>query len=228
MKKLMIAALLLLALPFPLPAFGAAPRLIVETLEFDFGRVYQGDRVDHIYQFRNAGDAPLTIDKVRSSCGCTAALVSAKTIAPGAAGEIKASFDSTRFRGRIAKSIYLYTNDPDHPEARFNLTGEVLEQLTAAPQQLVLGNLEAGVESKAELTRTNQGEETLQLAAVQASVPALSAALESSTLAPGASTRLLVKVLPSAGSTRFSGYLFVRAVGPQAPELRIPVQAQLR
>ncbi|AMV73036.1 DUF1573 domain-containing protein [Desulfuromonas carbonis] len=225
MKKLIFAALLLV---LPLPSLAAAPRLMVENLDFDFGQVYQGDRVDHVYQFRNAGDATLNIEKVRSSCGCTAALVSEKAIPPGQSGEIKASFDSTRFRGRVNKSIYLYTDDPAHPEARFNLSGEVLERLTANPAQLVLTNLAAGVESNAELTITNHGTETLQLEAIQASVPALSATLERSTLPPGESTRLLVKVLPGAGDTRLSGYLFVRAASPHSLELRIPVQAQVR
>ena len=53
----------------------------------------------------------LKVDRVRSSCGCTAALSSAQSLNPGETGEIQATFDSTRFRGQIEKTLYLYTND---------------------------------------------------------------------------------------------------------------------
>lgn len=226
MKRLLLAAALVLGLT--LPAAAAAPQLVVDGLDFDFGQVYQGEQVNHVYTFRNVGDAPLHIDKVRSSCGCTAALVAEKTIAPGASGEIKATFDSTRFRGRVTKSIYLYTDDPNHHEARFVLQGEVLEKLTAAPAQLILENLEPGVERTASITITNQGPTPLELDGAKSTISDLKVALDTSSLEPGSSTQLQVRILPRAGATRFSGYIFVRGLGPQAPELRLPVQAVVR
>jgi hypothetical protein len=226
MKPTIVATTLLLALA--LPAFAAAPALVVEDFKYDFGQVYQGERVEHVYHFRNAGNAPLKIKKVRSSCGCTAALVSAEMIDPGQGGEVKASFDSTRFRGRVTKTIYLYTNNPAQRETRFTLSGEVLAKLTANPDLLVFDHLSPGSEGNATLTITNQGQERLQLEDPKTSIAELTATLEGTTLEPGATTRLLVKVVPREGVTRFSGYVFVRGTGPQAPELRIPVQAKVR
>ena len=81
----------------------AAPDLQVETPTFNFGEIYQGDKVPHVFEFTNQGEDPLIIDRVRSSCGCTAVLVSEKNIPPGGKGELKANFDSARFRGAISK-----------------------------------------------------------------------------------------------------------------------------
>ena len=226
MKQMLITAALLLAMT--LPAFAAAPDLVIENYKFDFGQVYQGERVEHVYRFRNAGDVPLRIEKVRSSCGCTAALASAEIIAPGEQGEVKAVFDSTRFRGRVTKTIYLYTDDPVHRETHFTLSGEVLAKLVANPAKLVFDNLSPGVERKATIAVTNQGQERLQLEAAKTSIGELAATLEGSTLAPGETTRLLITVLPKEGTTRFSGYVFVRGTGTRAPELRIPIQAVVR
>lgn len=53
----------------------AAPNLVVELPTFDFGEVPQGQTVRHSFSFNNDGDEPLLIEKVHSSCGCTAALV---------------------------------------------------------------------------------------------------------------------------------------------------------
>ena len=226
MKPTIVATFLLLVLA--LPAFAAAPVLVVDDFKYDFGQVYQGERVEHVYHFRNTGDAPLKIEKVRSSCGCTAALVSAEMIDPGERGEVKASFDSTRFRGKVTKTVYLYTNNPAQRETRFTLSGEVLAKLTAAPDLLVFDHLAPGREGNATLTITNQGRERLQLEEPKTSIAELTANLEGTTLEPGATTRLLVKVVPREGVNRFSGYVFIRGSGPQAPELRIPVQAQVR
>ncbi len=53
------------------------------ALEHDFGTIFQGENVRHAFVFTNSGDAPLTVEKVSSSCGCTVALASAKVLAAG-------------------------------------------------------------------------------------------------------------------------------------------------
>ena len=77
----------------------AAPELSAERLNYDFGEIVQGAKVDHVFRFRNTGDQVLVVGNVRSSCGCTAALLTATRIAPGDMGELRATFDSTRFKG---------------------------------------------------------------------------------------------------------------------------------
>src|SRR5210317_767272 len=50
----------------------AAPDLKVEAPTFNFGEIYQGDKVPHVFEFTNQGEDPLLIDRVRSSwlyCG---------------------------------------------------------------------------------------------------------------------------------------------------------------
>jgi len=42
------------------------PRIAFAQKDFDFGKVETGETVEHIYKFRNTGDGPLVIHKVRS------------------------------------------------------------------------------------------------------------------------------------------------------------------
>lgn len=225
MKRLclLLGWLLMLAAPAV-----AAPKLVVESLEHDFGRVFQGERVDHTFRFTNAGDAPLHIAKVRSSCGCTAALLSSKVIPPGEKGQIKASFDSTRFRGDVVKSIYLYSDAANRGEARFILRGRVQEELVVNPQQVILRDLAPGREQSVTLTLMNRGERDISLAQVETSTPEVAAEPGRTRLAPGQSTPLRVRVSPGPQARRISGYVFVRTVGGRTPEIRIPVQATLK
>ena len=43
------------------------PKILFEQTEYDFGRLDQGVKIEHAFIFKNTGDAPLIVDKVRSS-----------------------------------------------------------------------------------------------------------------------------------------------------------------
>jgi hypothetical protein len=95
-----------LILLFCLPGSADAdPKIVAEKRDFQFGSILQGEKIAHVFKFHNAGDAPLHIEKVRTSCGCTAAVLSAKAILPGETGELKSTFDSARFSGSIVKTV---------------------------------------------------------------------------------------------------------------------------
>ena len=42
------------------------PRIAFAEKDFDFGKVEIGEKIEHIYEFRNTGDGTLLIHKVRS------------------------------------------------------------------------------------------------------------------------------------------------------------------
>ena len=42
------------------------PRIAFDQKDFDFGKVETGEKIEHIYEFRNTGDGTLVIHKVRS------------------------------------------------------------------------------------------------------------------------------------------------------------------
>jgi hypothetical protein len=178
----------------------AAPDLQVATPTFDFGEIYQGEKVPHVFEFTNQGDEPLLIDRVRSSCGCTAVLVSQKNIPPGGQGEVKATFDSSRFRGAINKTIYLYSNDPARPTMQLHLKGKVLEIVAVVPSQVNFGKVKAETAVTTTVVLRNQGPETLSLGQPNTTKP---------------------------GLERFSGYVLVPVVGIPKNELRIPVYATI-
>jgi hypothetical protein len=72
----------------PLPAFS------FPKLEHDFGTINEGDVVEHTFSFTNTGNAPLIIQDVQASCGCTAPDWSKTPIPVGGTGFVKAKFDS--------------------------------------------------------------------------------------------------------------------------------------
>ncbi len=81
----------------------------------DFGEVKAGSIKQYFFHFKNAGKSVLKIKKIRTSCGCTAALVSSNKISPGGKATIHVELDTRGMSGKISRSILLYTNDPSAP-----------------------------------------------------------------------------------------------------------------
>lgn len=205
----------------------AAPHLKAEAPLFNFGQVAEGSKTEHTFRFRNTGDAPLIISKVRSSCGCTAALLSAKKLAPGEWGELKATFNSKGFQGSVTKTIYVYSNDPEQQKVRFRLQGQVQRELMVTPRRLQFSAGKDKAPFAATITLRNDGSSQLFLSDLKTTSKELKADLSSSQLAPGESVQIAVSFTPLMEKSRFAGYVTLRTSSPRTPAVRIPVTAVL-
>ncbi|MCI4670641.1 MAG: DUF1573 domain-containing protein [Bacteroidia bacterium] len=92
----------------------AMPQTSVEWAEevFDYGTVVQGKKVTHTFKFKNTGDNPLNLTRVKASCGCTVPSYSKEPIAPGKNGEINVTFNSAGKMGRQIKTVTVTGNFP--------------------------------------------------------------------------------------------------------------------
>lgn len=104
---------------------GKGPKIKFREEAKDFGKMKQGKVLTHIFVFKNEGDETLVINRVKTSCGCTAALLSKKEIAPGAEGEIKLTFNTKGFEGKNTKYIDVESNDPAQPRKRLSVSAEI-------------------------------------------------------------------------------------------------------
>jgi hypothetical protein len=99
----------------------------------EFHRTPQDKSVEAKFAFKNVGAAPVTIENIRTSCGCTSADPDKKTYAPGESGEIKAKFT---FGGRIGgqrKLIRVFTSDRGNEPAVLDLRVFIEEPLKVNP-----------------------------------------------------------------------------------------------
>ena len=132
-SKVLPASIGLLTLVFAtLPATAAAPRAVPVEPIFDAGVVTRGDKIEHTFAIKNEGDAPLTLRDVEPSCGCTVARYDS-TIAPGERGRVHAVIDTKTFRGPIAKSITVFTNDKSNVQLRLVVKADVRPVVEAKP-----------------------------------------------------------------------------------------------
>ncbi len=102
-----------------LPEGGPQPKLVIPQEYWDFGRVGPTDVVDHVFVLRNEGDAPLTISRIYTTCGCTTAELTARVIPPGKVALLKLIFDAGYHdvRGqRVRRGVVIESNDPKRSE----------------------------------------------------------------------------------------------------------------
>ncbi len=103
-----------------------APDINFKDKNFDFGKLVQGDKVNHEFTFVNDGKSDLMIRKVHASCGCTAAMTTSDMIRPGETGSIKVTFNSAGKLGTQNKTVTVITNDPQHSREILWIRGEVV------------------------------------------------------------------------------------------------------
>jgi hypothetical protein len=124
-EKAFLLALLFLLISTSTLLGEKAPKMIFEHESWDFGRVNQGEMLTHVFPFSNEGNDALHINRVRTSCGCTAALVSEEKVLPGKTGEIKVDFNTQGYEGEVSKYIYVETNDPQNPKKQLTVTARI-------------------------------------------------------------------------------------------------------
>lgn len=91
-----------------------APRAQFTKEIHDFGKVEEGARaVSTEFVFKNTGTAPLLIQRVQASCGCTTPEYTNEPILPGKTGTIKVTYSTVGRPGTFNKEVTIFTNVPD-------------------------------------------------------------------------------------------------------------------
>ncbi len=153
-RRIVLAALaVVLCAAFAAPAQAAKAKAVFKETRFDFGRIKDGDIVTHEFIFKNEGTSTLIIKSVETTCGCTAALVSADKVEPGQEGSIKATFNSRGYDGRVVKYVIVHSNDSSDPNRELTITGQV-EQQPGPRIELDKYNVDLGVTLEGEKPST--------------------------------------------------------------------------
>ena len=97
-----------------------APKISVEPVFFDFGNALPEKTLEKQFSIRNFGDADLVIEKITTTCGCTAGLLDddSKVLKPGKSGQLRVRLQTRDYSGKVVRSVLVTSNDP---------TQEVLE-----------------------------------------------------------------------------------------------------
>ena len=124
MRKPILFILFIFA-PLALTAQASGPMINFEIETIDYGEISKGSDGIRTFIFENTGNAPLEIQGVRSSCGCTIPKKPKVPIAPGDKGEITVKYDTNR-GGVFRKTITVNTNVSSKAIIALKIKGNVL------------------------------------------------------------------------------------------------------
>jgi Protein of unknown function (DUF1573) len=92
---------------------GKSTTIKFDEMSYDWGKLKEGEKMTHIFKFKNTGNNDLIISDARGSCGCTVPEWPKEPIKAGKGGEIKVIFDSAHKNGPQSKTVTLTANtDP--------------------------------------------------------------------------------------------------------------------
>lgn len=100
-------------------------QITFEQSNHNFGDIIQGQKVEYEFKFKNTGNAPLILQNVLTTCGCTVPAWPKEPVNPSAEGIIRVVFDSTSKLGRQNKLITIRSNSKDG-DVRLSVTAMVL------------------------------------------------------------------------------------------------------
>jgi hypothetical protein len=110
----------------------ATPDMPTTTVAFEeeshnFGKIKDGDKVQHVFKFKNTGTEKLVVKNVKPSCGCTTPDWTKDPIEPGGEGYINIEFDSSGKVGTQNKSVTVELNTAEKVKT-LTFTGEVVSK----------------------------------------------------------------------------------------------------
>ncbi len=178
--------------PFIFAAAYCQPKIsVVGQDTFKIGKIYNtGDHIVRSFQVTNTGDRILHIKGVRTSCGCTIALLSDSLIETGHNLQIRVDFNPAGYSGDVTKYVYVTSDDPVKPITTLVLQMDVAYALQANPNFILFENAKTGKPDTASLVLKNISDLDMEIVSVESSSGELTSNFKNVGLKPGESIRI--------------------------------------
>lgn len=173
---------------------------------YDFGTINEADgKVTTVFEFTNTGMAPLVVNRVRASCGCTTPNWTKTPIEPGQKGTISVTYNPAGRPGRFTKTITVSSNATES-DTRLIIRGEVtpkpvdksvqypvkMDELGLKTNLLQFNTLIKGTEGQRTINVANFGTEDIRIS-VQNPFPYLEIGIIPEVLKPNETGNIYVK-----------------------------------
>jgi len=151
----------------------------------NFGRINKGSIVKHTFQLKNVSKQTVTIEKIESSCGCTAALISKKVLKPNEVAKITAEFNTEGFTGFQEKYIQVYEKNNPIPIHTLKIQATIFVELEVVPMYMVFDNAIVGVDKQSIVQIINRTDKKVRILKIENPYENLKLKIDKNELMPG-------------------------------------------
>lgn len=120
MKKVLCLCVLFASLAMA----GEGPNLKVPS-QVNLDAQTAGVTVETTLTLKNDGDAPLTIAKIKTPCGCTTTKIKDQVLQPGESAAVPVTIRTARLKGNYDKTLHVLSDDPDSPKTPVRIQFEI-------------------------------------------------------------------------------------------------------
>ncbi|WP_400191385.1 DUF1573 domain-containing protein [Hymenobacter sp. B81] len=116
------------------PKFSAAelaksPKLVIDRMSHDFGKMEAGQQPVARFTVKNAGKSPLELSTLTSNCYCVNFKTLPKAIQPGQSATIELQYGQRQI-GQMVDVVTLHSNDITAPDPKITLRANVVQSLS--------------------------------------------------------------------------------------------------
>jgi hypothetical protein len=216
---------------------GPQPRLeVTGPLTHEFGAMATQKVGTHTWTLSNVGEADLDIWLGSSTCSCTVPKLKGEgtqeTVRPGGTTEIEVEWRTKELNGEFAKSVTIGTSDPDRPELRFSIHGEVHSPVVVLPTPhdgvISLGDISTDEVKRMALAVFSPDRPELKLTKLSSSKPEL-ISLKAEPMKPPerdslkikAGYRVEIEIKPGASLGTFREEMTIETDHPDQPQVQL-------
>jgi hypothetical protein len=175
------------------------PKITVNKEKIDLGVIYNGTTVDAHIVVKNMGRDTLRILGVTTSCGCTTVRQPKAILQPGESDVVEVQFNSTGFRGKVEKHVFIASNDRMAPSMNVTMTGDVIEELQPVDNNssvVWLGSVPVGKTIEKTVSFKNISGRVITLLGFKSSTTDISVSFAKQAVLPADTISMTFKVTP--------------------------------
>ena len=200
------------------------PRAVFPETSFRFGKAVRGTVIEHDFVVKNAGSAPLAIEKVRMTPPLMVKSVPAPVM-PGAESVLRFTLDTSGLKGAFDGIIRISLNDPDSQEGELTFEGQVVGTVEVAPMPVFIVAAQRGKTKESSVEIINHEPEVLRIERVEHSAERFTTRLE--TIEEGRRYRLTLALKPDGPGERKADTIVLHTSSKTSPLVRIAAYTYL-
>ena len=131
------------------------PRITFTKSTHNFGTISDVNEQLTSFAFTNTGDAVLTIEAIKPSCGCTTTTLAKMSYEPGEGSEIEVAF-APKGAGFQSKTITVLSNAANESTKRLTISADIIPIVLVDQKYLRFGPVEMGKEHTRMVTITGR------------------------------------------------------------------------
>jgi hypothetical protein len=118
-------------------ANGPSPKIKVDKVVLDFGKVGPGTKSTGKIKISNTGEGVLKISKVSNCCGLVTKLEK-REYAPGESGTLNVIYNASGQTGKFLRNMVVHSNDATNPSVRLTIKADIVPKVVCKPKSLKL------------------------------------------------------------------------------------------